>query len=149
MKKKDNSFNPAESGKFQERRLFRKRLQDVRIWNQICAAGFEAAAVRLCRGYGFICFGGQLRTSSWSERINKSYNPDSDSLSENCFDYLLRCKRDYLAWAEECDKAGINHRAVIDVLFFGRNLQEVEKIYRHRHGWALSNMLQSFEFYRK
>ncbi len=149
MKKKDILFNSAECGKFQEKRLFRKRLQDMRIWNQICAAGFEAAAVRLCRGYGFMCFGGRLRTSSWSERICKSCNPDGGNLSDASLDYLVRCKREYLAWVDECVCAKINHRAVMDILFFGRNLQEVEKIYCRRHGWAILNLMQAIELYRK
>lgn len=149
MVKKKNSQIILNETPFQANRLNRRRLQDIRIWNQICRHGFEQAAVRLCRGFGFICRGGRLQTCSWSERISRSYNPDGGDLSENTLDFLLRCKKDYLAWAEQCANAGVNHRAVMDVLFFGRSVREVEKIYCHRHGWAISNLIQSLELYRK
>ena len=130
-------------------RFYRRRLQDIRIWKHIADKGFELAAVRLCQGFRYICWGGLIRTSSWSERVYRSYNPEYDNWAENTLDYLLGCKRDYLTWADQCEHAGVSHRAAMDILFFGYSLNEVEKVYRRRHGWALSNMMQSFEFYRK
>lgn len=149
MVKKKNSQIIFNENQHQARRLNRRRLQDIRIWQRICQHGFELAAVRLCRGFGFICRGGRLQTCSWSERISRSYNPDGGDLSENTLDFLLRCKKDYLAWVNQCVDAGVKYQAAIEILFFGRGTEEVEKIYCRRHGWAMTNLLQCLELYRK
>lgn len=132
-----------------EPRFYRRRLQDIRVWKQICDKGFEKAAVKLCRGFSYMCWNGRIRTSSWSERISRSFNLEGDSLSECSLEYLSRCKKDYLAWIAECEEADVCHRATMDILFFGYSLGEVEKVYRRRHGWGLSNLMQCLELYRK
>lgn len=129
--------------------LNRRRLQDVRLWNKIRNSGYEHVAIRLCRGYAFLCWGADMRVSSWTERVSSSYNPISGLGDDEKLLYLTRCKQDYLNWIEECIKCGVWYRAVMDILFFGKSYKDVEKIYRHRHGWAISNMMQAFELYRK
>ncbi len=134
---------------FDNNRFFRRRLQDSRIWKQICAAGYEWAAIRLCRGYSYIVNGGRVKTSSWAEKVSASYNPDRGCLADFNLDYLQRCKYDYLRWFDSCLEAGLNPRAAMDILFFGCGLDEVERAYRRRHGWAIKNLLQAIELYRK
>lgn len=130
-------------------RFYRRRLQDARIWNRIRAQGYEDVAANLCYGFAYLCWGGRAITSSWCERVSTSFNPNPENLSEGRIEYLQHCRKDYLAWADECQKHGIKHRAAMDILFFGKGTKEVEQIYGRRHGWAMSNLLQSFEFYRK
>ena len=141
--------NGLEKNENSEPLLYRRRLQDIRIWRHINEKGFERVAVRLCQGYKFICWGGRMRTSSWSEKISRSYHQDVDSFNNDSLDYLMHCKKDYLHWADACEQEGVNHRAVMEIIFFGRNTTEVERMFRHRHGWALKNMMQAFELYRK
>ena len=126
-----------------------KNLQDIRIWNKIRDNGYEWAAIRLCHGFSYLCQSFPIRVSLLQERICNSYNPDTLVGIDDKLIYLTRCRADYLDWADNCEKHNISHHAAIDILFFGRHCREVEKIYRHRHGWAINNLMQSFEFYRK
>ena len=99
-------------------RFYRRRLQDARIWNRIRAQGYEDAAANLCYGFAYLCWGGRAITSSWCERVSTSFNPNPENLSEGRIEYLQHCRKDYLAWADECQKHGIKHRAAMDILFF-------------------------------
>lgn len=148
-----SAINPSaailQEKRFDNNRFFRRRLQDSRIWKQICAAGYEWAAIRLCRGYAYMVNGGRVKISSWSEKVSASYNPERGEAADSDLEYLQRCKYDYLRWFDSCLEAGLNPRAAMDILFFGCGLDEVERAYRHRHGWALKNLLQCLELYRK
>ncbi|MBE6447916.1 MAG: hypothetical protein E7018_01275 [Alphaproteobacteria bacterium] len=142
------------SGKFISHPKFsslqkRIRLQDSRIWNRIRNAGCEWAAVRLCKGFSYLCWGASLPISSWAERVQKSYNPYADDTDENRIEYMSRCRQDYLQWVDTCRQHNINSGAAIDILYFGRNTKDIEKIYCRRHGWAISNLMQALDLYRK
>lgn len=124
-------------------------LQDLKVWKKIRETGYEWAAVRLCRGYAFLCQVNTIKVSSWSERICISLNQDVYTSEEDRLLYLSSCRKDYLDWADKCEAKGISHLAAMDILYFGENCKFVERKYCHRHGWAMSNLIQSFEFYRK
>ena len=130
-------------------RFFRRRLQDARIWNQIRTAQMENAAIGICRGFAYLTDGGRVPVSSWSEKVSASYNIHGAEVGEDKLLYMGRLRRDYLAWADACRDAGLCHRAAIDILFFGDSVGQVEKKYRRRHGWAMRNLMQSLEIYRK
>lgn len=137
------------SVQFGSPRFFRRKLQDVRIWKQITAAGYEWAALRICRGYSYIVQGGNVRVSSWTERVSTSYNHHCGGAEISGWEYLQRCKQDYLHWVDICRRQGVCAPAAMDILFFGCQVREIEQRYRRRHGWAMSNLLQALELYRK
>lgn len=137
------------SAQFSSPRFFRRKLQDVRIWKQITVAGLEWAAQRICRGYSYIVQGGNVRVSSWTERVSTSYNHHGGGAEVSDWEYLQRCKQDYLRWVDACRQRGVCSPAAMDILFFGSQAREIEQRYRRRHGWAISNLLQALELYRK
>ncbi len=135
--------------KLKNNRLYRRRLQDVRIWKQIRERGFDVAAVRLSLGYSFWCHGLGMRISSWAEKVYNSYKQEGGDLPEGRLEYLSRCRKDYLRWVDECVRCGVNHHAAMDILFCGKNNRDVEKYYHRRHGWGIDNLMQALELYRK
>lgn len=124
-------------------------LQEAKVWNKVRKYGYEWQAVRLCRGYAFLCQVNSIRVSSWNEKVCVSINSDNYGSEEERLLYLSGCRRDYLNWADKCELNGISHLAAIDILYFGESCKSVEYKYRHRHGWAMRNLIQSFDFYRK
>lgn len=128
------------------KRLCRRRLQDARLWEQIEGNHLERAAIRLCRGYSYICWGGRIKTSSWVECGISSRDPFL-CMEDDSLDYLIRCKKEYLRWAEECDRNKLHRTAVMDILFFGKSAGEVEKNYRKRHGWAVKNLVEALKLH--
>ncbi|MBE6453013.1 MAG: hypothetical protein E7012_05955 [Alphaproteobacteria bacterium] len=128
---------------------YKKNLQDIRIWKKIRANGYEWVAIRLCRGYSYLCQVKSMKVSSWMEKVCYSFNPDGYGADEDKLLYLMRCRHDYLEWADNCEKNGVSHHAAMDILYFSKSCHDVERMNRHRHGWAISNLMKSFEFYRK
>ena len=129
------------------RRFCRRRVQAARLWEQIESNNLERAAIRLCRGYSYICWGGRIKTSSWVE-TGISSRDSLFNLSDDSLDYLIRCKDEYLRWAAECDKNSLNRVAVMDILFFGKSAGEVEKFYHKRHGWAIKNLVAALKLHK-
>lgn len=124
-------------------------LQDAKVWKKVRELGFEWTAVRICRGYAFLCQVSPMRVSSWNEKVSVSINQNVFASEEDKLLYLSACRRDYLDWADNCEESGISHLAVIDVLYFGETCKFVEQKYRHRHGWGMKNLINSLYLYRK
>lgn len=127
-------------------RWCRRRVQDERIWRQIGDQHLEREAIRICRAFHFITFGRGIRTSQLVESFERS-GLESFLNDQDFLDYLIRCKEDYLKWINLCKKEKIQYYAIIDILYFGLSITEVEKSYRKRHGWAMKNLVQGLKLY--
>lgn len=126
--------------------LCRRRIQDARIWNCIEDNHYEREALRIIRGFHYICWGGMCRARSLIDSCERS-GFEGELGYEGFMDYLRRCKDDYLSWAEACKKDRVCHRAIVDLLYFAQSAKEVEKNYRKRHGWALRNLIKGLGLY--
>ena len=90
-----------------------------------------------------------MRVSRWSETRNGYQDFAFFDSDDKSLEFLSVCKRDYLAWCDVCEKYGLNRHAVMDVLYFGVSLAEVDKSYGRRHGWCMQNILEALALYRK
>ena len=130
------------------KKIISKRLQDRRLWLQIEQKGLSRAVYYLSKGLGYLCWGGRVRARILSEVMGQ-YLGAFDYADEETLDFLIRCKNDYLRWFELAQKNGYVPQAVVDVLYFGTSLSDVDKKYQRRHGWALKNIIESLDYFRK
>ena len=130
------------------RRVVSKRLSDRRLWKSIEENGCQKAASRLTRGFAYLCWGAGTRAVVWRE-IRGTYREPFAGMDDDSLEFLYHCKKEYLAWCNICEKKGINHRVVMDVLYFGKSLSEIDKDHGRRHGWAHQNILAALALYTK
>lgn len=117
----------------------RRRLQDAVIWEMIEENKFGREAIRICRAVHYICWGGRCKTSQLVSTCERG--GFETVLSDVEFaEYLIRCKADYLEWVKNCQAHGVNSRAIVDILYFGKTLGEMDRKHSKRHGWAMENL---------
>ncbi len=126
--------------------ICRRRIKDSRIWDKVEYWHLEREAIRICRAFHFITFGRGCRTSKMTESFERSglesFLSDLDFLH-----YLIRCRKDYLKWAEECGRQGVNRAAVVDLLYFNMTIAQVESKFHKKHGWAIKNLIKGLRLY--
>lgn len=130
------------------RRVISRRLSDRRLWQNIEDYGLQKAAYCLTRGYAFLCWGGNTRAVIWRE-VRGAYVEPYSNFSDETLAFLSRCKHDYLRWCAHCEAYNLNYRAVMDVLYFGKSLSDVDKSHGRRHGWGHRTVIEALLLYRK
>ncbi len=130
------------------RRIISKRFSDRRLWQNIENAGLQKASYCLTRGFAYLCWGGNTRAVIWRE-VRSPYAEPYSNFSDETLEFLSQCKHDYLRWCVHCEKVNLNHRAVMDVLYFGKSLSDIDKLYGHRHGWGHRTIISALSLYRQ
>ena len=118
-----------------------RRITDARLWNAMSAPQQDAALQ--------IEFGFRLTTKGIGYRTSDPSRIPNSKTHNNETEHQTAVISSYFDWSITCQKSGLSHTAVIDILAYGLSCRKVDKARRLRNGWARTNLLDCLTLYCK
>lgn len=114
---------------------------DARLWESLRGEE-QDAAIEIAFSFEAITKGMGFATSNW-RRIPGSRNPAG---AANGF---ARLTSSYMDWARACQKEGISHSMVIDILCYGISCNALDRDRRTRRGFSRGNLVAGLSLYAR
>lgn len=108
-----------------------RRVSDARLWDSLSVPQQDAAR-EIARGYRLLSSGLGYTLSDW-ERV-------PGSRTHNAVNGQQHAVRDYADWVKRCDREGVSHSLIVDILFFGFSCRALDRDCRARTGMARANL---------
>lgn len=120
------------------RRRVTRRALDARLWESL-DLDQQCAAERIAAGFAILSRGIGVQSSALGKpRI------DGTPLEP---DYPVRLVEDYFRWGQACQREGLEHAMVMDVLGYGFSCAETDRRRRRRKGTAAAELRAALDLF--
>lgn len=118
-----------------------RRLLDARLWDSLPQEA-QDAATDIAYSYESLTKGMGAATSNWA-RVPGAHNPSAVANGYG------RLSGNYMDWARACQKEGISHSMVIDVVCMGISCTALDRDRRVRKGTSRQNLYDGLMLYAR